>query len=105
MGNIDERLEAITVIRTKEAEVCNCCGVAFENTDMWHCYRYGKESHHVDYYYCMKCMPTPEAVLHEIDTDDVPFGLSGIDEYGTGFKKDFTRLNAEAAKKKDKKKK
>lgn len=30
----------------------------------------------------------------EIDTDAIPFGLAGIDGYGTSFKKDFTRLNA-----------
>lgn len=106
MSSIDEqRLEEITKVNVKEPKVCKCCGVTYKNGYMWHCQRYGKHRHHVDYYYCVKCMPTEEAVLNEIDTDEVPYGLVGVDEYSTNFKKDFTRLNAEKSKEKKKKKK
>lgn len=98
-----ERLDGITLSNVDDSKQCTCCCVGGKKR-MWHCHRYSKRGGHQSYYYCLGCMPTAEAVLHEIDSDNVPFGLVGIDEYGTGFKTDFTRLNAESSKQKKKKK-
>lgn len=37
-------------------------------------------------------MPSAEAVLHEIDTDEIIFGLAGIDDFNRFRKKDLTRM-------------
>ena len=37
-------------------------------------------------------MPTAKDVLHEIDTDGIPFGIAFIDD-DNNFKKDTTRLD------------
>lgn len=88
-----ERLEAIEFLHVG-SQKCTCCKRKFKETDMWHCERYGRRRPVVSYWYCQECMPSAEDVLNEIDTDDIPFGLAGIDGYGTSFKKNFERLNA-----------
>ena len=72
---------------------CKCCGNFFRFEKMWYVWRDGVNHRANLWCYCKNCMPTAEAVLHEIDTDACFFGIAGIDEH-RNFKKDTTKIQA-----------
>ena len=52
----------------------------------------GVNDENINYHYCQNCMKSKEDVLYEIDTDESPYGIAGIDE--DFEKKDSTRMDA-----------
>lgn len=91
-----KRLNAIRPKFILFEKKCDACGNFFKKEKMWVVDRLGVNNTCNTWHYCMRCMPTAEAVLHEIDTDDCFFGIYGIDE-NRNFKKDLTRLKERRA--------
>jgi len=75
---MNKRLDAIKFGSSEKIRKCSCCGWQIGIEEMWTVTRH---SHHgkTDYHYCTNCMLTAEQVLHEIDTDDNPYGIFGVD--------------------------
>lgn len=86
-----KRLNAIRLKFVFFERQCACCGKFIRLGKLWHVKRNGINHTVHDWHYCQKCMPTAKDVLHEIDTDGIPFGISGLDD-DRAFKKDATRL-------------
>lgn len=76
---------------------CDACRRHFRLERMWVVERWGVNKTCHPWYYCTRCMSTAQAVLDEIDTDECYFGIYGVDEFNTSFKKDMTQLNERAA--------
>jgi hypothetical protein len=92
-GKDARRIKAIRCRWVFLEKKCAVCGNFFKREHMWLVDRWGVNNSRNTWYYCTSCLPTPRAVLHEIDTDDCYFGIYGIDENNTNFKKDMTKLN------------
>lgn len=96
IANDKERVKAIRKQYRFHSTGCTCCKKTFRFKEMWVVYRDTPNLYPVPYYYCQNCMPTAEAVLHEIDTDAINYGIAGIDT-GKSFKKDTTKVNEHIA--------
>ena len=59
---------------------------------MYHVNRWGPNKRIVAHYYCLNCMHSAQDVLNEIDSDEIPFGIAGIDDFWHYSKKDNTRM-------------
>lgn len=88
-----KRLKAIKRKRVFFPTKCECCEEEYVGEKMWQFYRYGVNAIPYKWHFCQNCMKTAEDVLHEIDTDEVPFGLAGVDDFDRFRKKDYTRMN------------
>ena len=71
---------------------CDCCNNIYRFTKMYHVNRWGPNKRIVDHYYCLNCMHSAQDVLSEIDSDEIPFGIAGIDDFWRYSKKDNTRM-------------
>ena len=89
--NTEKRLKAIKLKFVFFSTTCDFCRKEFKREKMWRVYRYGINQTSYKWYYCQKCMPTAEDVLYEIDTDEFPFGIAGVDDVRTFIKRDYTR--------------
>lgn len=87
-----KRLKAIKLKYVLFPTKCRCCGEEYKREKMWQFYRYGVNNMRFEWHYCQNCMHSAEDVLNEIDTDESPYGLAGVDNY-TIVKKDYTRMN------------
>ena len=93
---VDIEKKRLSAIRSRFVffeKKCESCGNRFKKEKMWLVNRWGVNNTCHTWCYCTHCMPTAEAVLHEIDTDDCFFGIYGVDENNSAFKKNMTRLN------------
>ena len=54
---------------------------------MWRVYRYGINETRHPWYYCKNCMRSAKEVLNEIDTDNIMFGIFGVDDFNLLKKK------------------
>ena len=88
-----KRLKAIRLRFIFFERKCSSCGDIFKREKMWLVNRWGVNNTCHTWCYCTHCMKTVKDVLHEIDSDDCFFGIYGVDENSSAFKKDFTRLN------------
>ena len=86
-----KRLNAIRLKFVLFEKKCSCCGNFFRREKVWHVLRSGVNRTIHDWYYCQNCMSTQKDVLHEIDTDECPFGIAFIDD-NRKFKTDTTRM-------------
>lgn len=87
-----KRLKAIKLKYVIFPTKCECCGEDYKREKMWQFWRYGVNQTWNKWHYCRNCMPSAEAVLHEIDTDEIVFGLAGIDDFNSFCKKEHTRM-------------
>lgn len=87
-----KRLKAIKLKYVLFPTKCESCGEYYKREKMWQFYRYDVNQTWNKWNYCRNCMPSAEAVLHEIDTDEIIFGLAGIDDFNSFRKKDLTRM-------------
>ena len=85
-----KRLKAIKLKYVLFPTKCNCCGEIYKREKMWQVYRYAMSGMY-KWHYCQNCMHSAEEVLYEIDTDAVPWGISGVDDRFHFKKKDYTR--------------
>lgn len=60
---------------------CSCCNEEFYFEKMWKVKRWTLNERTHDWFYCKKCIPTAEAVLHEVDTDASWYGIAFVDSY------------------------
>lgn len=88
-----KRLKAIKLKYVLSPTECNCCGNEYKREKMWRLYRYGINKSYNKRYYCQNCMHSAKEVLNEVDTDECPFGLAGIDPFFCFKKKDRTRID------------
>lgn len=88
-----KRLKAIKLKYVLFSTKCDCCGNEYKREKMWRFERYGINKTWHTWHYCQNCMHSAEDVLNEIDTDESPFGLAGVDDF-TIHKKDYTRMNS-----------
>lgn len=73
---------------------CDCCNkICHRFTKMYHVNRWGPNKRIVAHYYCLNCMHSAQDVLNEIDSDEIPFGIAGIDDFWHYSKKDNTRMD------------
>lgn len=94
VDNEKKRLKAIQLKYVFFPTKCDCCGEEYKREKMWQFYRYGANKTYHKHYYCQHCMHSAKEVLHEIDTDESPFGIAGVDDF-IFRKKDYTRMNIE----------
>lgn len=89
----ERRLNAIKLRFFFAPVECACCRSEVKLENVWTVWRYGLNKTKHRWYYCRNCMPTAEAVLNEIDTDEIQFGIADVDDYRNFKKKDDTRMN------------
>lgn len=75
-----KRLKAIKLKYVLFPTKCNCCGEVYKREKMWQVYCYAAMTGMYKWHYCQNCMHSAEEVLYEIDTDAVPWGISGVDD-------------------------
>lgn len=61
-------------------ECCHCRD-EFYFEKMWKVTRWTINDRTHDWFYCRKCMPTAESVLHEVDTDSSWYGIAFVDPH------------------------
>lgn len=88
-----KRLKAIKLKYVLFSTKCECCGEEHKREKMWKLFRYGINETKHKRFYCQNCMKSAEDVLNEIDTDESPFGIAGVDDFKSFKKKDYTRMN------------
>lgn len=88
-----KRLKAIKLKYVLFPTKCSCCGKVYFGDKMWNLYRYGIKKTWHKWHYCQMCMHSAEEVLNEVDTDECIFGIAGVDNFNTSFKRDYTRMN------------
>lgn len=88
-----KRLKAIKLKYVLFPTKCDYCEEKYKREKMWQLYRYGANKRWHEWHYCQRCMHSAEEVLNEVDTDESPFGIAGIDDFNTFSKKDLTRMN------------
>ena len=88
----ERRLNAIKLKFFFFSRECACCKCHVKLEKMWSVWRYGINKTWHQWFYCQDCMKSAEEVLHEIDTDSIPFGIAGVDSFWGFKKKDNTRL-------------
>ena len=77
-----DRLKRIKTVKVNFGRTkCQKCGSQFVHEKMWHVSRWGTNKWKYDWYYCKHCLPTRNDVLNEVDNDDCPFGIYGVDPY------------------------
>lgn len=91
INNDSSRLDAIKLKYSFFAVKCERCGEEFKRIKMWQFKRYGINKTIHKHFYCQNCMHSAKDVLHEIDTDESPFGIAFVDSFVI-TKKDFTRI-------------
>ena len=87
------RLKSIKLKYVFFTTKCHYCGQLYKREKMWQLYRYGINATWQKWHYCQNCMHSAEEVLNEVDTDEFPSGIAGIDNFFTFSKKDYTRMN------------
>ena len=60
---------------------CRSCKSSIKFEKVWRVQRWGVNKTIHDWHYCKDCMPTPEDVINEIDTDNCCFGIAFVDSY------------------------
>ena len=60
---------------------CQSCMKTIIFKKVWCVKRWGVNKTVQNWYYCKECMPKPEDVIHEIDTDHCPFGIAFVDSH------------------------
>lgn len=88
-----KRLKSIKLKYVLFPTKCDYCEEEYKREKMWQLYRYGANKRWHEWHYCQRCMHSAEEVLNEVDTDESPFGIAGIDDFNTFSKKDLTRMN------------
>ena len=89
-----KRLKAIKIRYRLFSTKCRCCGKKYKKEKMWSVKRWSVDKKVVEWNYCKNCMHSAEDVLHEIDTDGVPFGIAYIDDFVYFEKKDYSKVIA-----------
>lgn len=79
--NNKQRLKAVKKQYVIFPKQCRCCGDMISKEKMWKVNRWGVNKTVHTWYYCQKCMPTPEDVLNEVYTDDCHFGIAYVDKF------------------------
>lgn len=88
----ERRLAAIKDRFYFSSKECACCKSKISLERVWSVWRYGINKSRHQWFYCKTCMPTAEDVLHEIDTDEIMFGIADVDDFDRFKKKDSTRM-------------
>lgn len=76
-----KRLKAIKLKYVFRPRECRHCKEEYKRERMWQVYRFGPCKTWNKWYYCQRCMHSAKAVLREIDTDNYPWGIAGIDPF------------------------
>lgn len=90
--NNQKRLQAVKKRYVIFPKRCECCGDMISKEKMWKVDRWGVNKTIRTWHYCQECMPTPEDVLNEVDTDGSPFGIAFVDSFFGFPKKDYTKM-------------
>lgn len=87
-----KRLNAIKLKYVLFPTECACCGNEYKREKMWQVNRYSSLQQSYKLHYCQNCMHSAEKVLYEVDTDEAPGGIVGVDDRDHFKKKDYTRM-------------
>ena len=79
--NTKQRLKAVKKRYIILPKQCRHCGDVISKEKMWEVDRWGINMTVHKWYYCQKCMPTPEDVLNKVDTDSCHFGIARVDSF------------------------
>lgn len=91
VDEVQKRLNAIKLKYEFFPVKCDYCEEYYKREKMWKFYRYEENRTYQTHYYCQNCMSSKEDVLNEIDSDESPFGIAGVDDFLIS-KRDYTRM-------------